>query len=286
MIGKEEYKDINEILENKFNDNKFLIAAHRGCWGGNIAQNTKDSAKLAYLSGANIIEIDVAKTKDNKYYAFHTKKEKEILGLDINVEDMQSYEVEKKYILNELLEKSKSCIQTVKEIIDSSDESMIFQIDRSEFYLPEVLEFFRNNFDEKTLKRIMIKCSIKDECLKAFDEFDYKFMLMPILRKVEEIEILEKYNSINLIGIEVIAESEESPTYGSDFIKLLKEKFNVLIQINAIKLSKDEKLYADLDDDISMLVDPSIGWGALLELGADIIQTDWPLYLNLYRKEK
>lgn len=61
----------NSILEEKLLKNKLLIACHRGFYGANIIQNTIESSKLALKSGADIVEIDICKSKDGKYYIFH-----------------------------------------------------------------------------------------------------------------------------------------------------------------------------------------------------------------------
>ena len=42
-------------------------------------------------------------------------------------------------------------------------------------------------------------------------------------------------------------------------------------------------LYGELDDDVSILRDPALGWGALFDKKIDIIQTDWPALLWQYR---
>ena len=39
-----------------------------------------------------------------------------------------------------------------------------------------------------------------------------------------------------------------------------------------------------MDDTRSILEGPQAGWGALLALGADVIQTDWPEKLDEYRR--
>ncbi|MSS77732.1 glycerophosphodiester phosphodiesterase family protein [Anaerococcus sp. AGMB00486] len=285
-ISKEIYKENNEVLIKKIKEKGFLIAAHRGVWGGNIAQNTLNSTNLAYKFGTDIVEIDVGKSLDNKFFAFHTNKEKTIIGVYKDFEKMKSDEINKYKILNQLFEESNSNVEEFIEIIRNANKDIIFQVDRAERYFPEILDLLCDELSTDYLKRIMIKCSINDRNLDIFEKYQYKFMIMPILRKVDEIKILEKYSNINLIGIEVIAEDKESETFGREFIEKLKEKFNVLIQINAIKLDKNTDLYAGIDDDISLTNHPDKGWGKLLDWGCDIIQTDWAFALDKYRENR
>lgn len=48
---------------------------------------------------------------------------------------------------------------------------------------------------------------------------------------------------------------------------------------------RTKPLYAKLDDDVSILQDPALGWGKLFEKKIDIIQTDWPAILYQYRQK-
>lgn len=49
---------MNSKFYKALEEKKFLIAAHRGTFGGSIIDNTEFSAKIAMLSGADIIELD------------------------------------------------------------------------------------------------------------------------------------------------------------------------------------------------------------------------------------
>ena len=40
MVGKEKFKEINRLLNQKLEEKKVLIAVHRGCGCGNIIENT------------------------------------------------------------------------------------------------------------------------------------------------------------------------------------------------------------------------------------------------------
>ena len=44
-----------------------------------------------------------------------------------------------------------------------------------------------------------------------------------------------------------------------------------------------KSLFGDLTDDVSVIQDPALGWGRLMEKKIDIIQTDWPAILYQYR---
>lgn len=68
----------------------FYIIAHRGLWGGNIIQNTREAAELSIRAGADIIEIDICKSKDGVYYLFHNGMEKYLLGTEEPLQNITS----------------------------------------------------------------------------------------------------------------------------------------------------------------------------------------------------
>jgi Domain of unknown function len=56
----------------------------------------------------------------------------------------------------------------------------------------------------------------------------------------------------------------------------------VLVFANAIILENRVPLFAGYGDDISLRGRPEEGWGKLIDLGIDIIQTDWSALLAHY----
>ena len=84
--------------------------------------------------------------------------------------------------------------------------------------------------------------------------------------------------------MEIIADSQENPFFQDETIQRIKEK-DLLIWVNAIKLDDDHILFAEFDDDASIIKGPEYGWQKIIEKGADMIQTDWPSLLNNYRQQ-
>ena len=58
-----------------------------------------------------------------------------------------------------------------------------------------------------------------------------------------------------------------------------------LIWANAIIYNYKDQLTAGHSDDVSVCLDPNIGWGWLVNHGFDLIQTDWTLMLLNYLKD-
>ena len=77
--------DRNEYLHSRLKEQKVLLAAHRGTCGGNIIQNTIGAYENALLHGADIIEVDVVKSTDGQFFAFHNGQEKGVFGEEIEM---------------------------------------------------------------------------------------------------------------------------------------------------------------------------------------------------------
>ena len=55
MVGKEKFKEINRLLNQKLEEKKVLIAVHRGCGCGNIIENTIPAYRAALQMHADVI---------------------------------------------------------------------------------------------------------------------------------------------------------------------------------------------------------------------------------------
>src|SRR5699024_11504866 len=89
-------------LMEKLKENEFLIVAHRGSSKGNILGNTTISTKIAFYEGADIVEMDVLRSKDGKFYSFHDGAEEYLTYGENNFLKMSSLEIENTKTLNSL----------------------------------------------------------------------------------------------------------------------------------------------------------------------------------------
>ena len=110
-------------------------------------------------------------------------------------------------------------------------------------------------------------------------------MFMPIVYSLEEIETLLSYKDLNLVGMELIADSESHPLFQDEVIERYT-RLNLFVWANGITLDDKTVLFARLDDDQSVVQNPDAGWGKLIEKKIDVIQTDWPSLLASYRNNK
>ncbi len=108
-----------------------------------------------------------------------------------------------------------------------------------------------------------------------------KYPFMPIVKTIEEVDLVLSLGGINTMAIEIVAENDGSELASPDLAKNLHD-MNLLVQLNALNLPNRVPLFLGWDDEVSVLDEPEKGWGLLVDHGADIIQTDWPMLLNRF----
>ena len=283
MFGKDCYREINEGLNRAFEKNKVLIASHRGAWGGNIVENTIPSFELALEMGADMFECDVSKSTDGVLYSFHDGGEKRKLGVDKNIELLSSSEINELIFINSIGLPSGVKVALFESIVAHFKDGELYNVDRSWTKFPETIAVLQKY--PWALKQALIKTPVMDDVLEFLNRWPNKFMYMPIVRSMEEVNKALSYGDVNLVGMEIIAETQEDELFSDDTIKYLHDK-GVFAWVNSLTLSSLSRhiLYGGLDDDMALLKSSDESWGRILKKGADIVQTDWPVQFKKYRE--
>lgn len=88
---------------------------------------------------------------------------------------------------------------------------------------------------------------------------------------------------MNCIGIELIIDDANSELLDHIWLRKIKN-WGLLTLINAEHLGEGFTLLGGLTDHDAILNNND--WSQIVELGCDIIQTDWPNFLSEYRKRE
>ena len=279
------YAQINTPLSQKLAQKKCLIAAHRGSWGGNIAQNTVGAYKAALQMGADIVETDVNATTDGVLYSFHDGNEQRVFGVEKSIRQMDSKEVESYHPINTCNELTAARINRLTEVLDFLSHGELLNIDRAWNIIPQLLEVLDRYPNAKY--QIVIKAPLKAKAAYEYlNAHPVKYMFMPICYSFEDVEAALSYPDLNVVGCEIIAFDEQMELFSDESIQRIHDR-NLFVWVNAVTLGDVgvRPLYAKLDDDVSVLEDPSLGWGKLFEKKTDVMQTDWPALLYQYRRK-
>lgn len=272
--------DITKLLREKIKEKKVIIAVHRGSSGGNIIENTIKSFEIALKYGGDMIEVDAAKSTDGEIYTVHQGQEERLFFSKNNVETLNSHEINLLDYRNGNSFKVNQRVEKLEEIFKYFKGNTLINLDRGWDFWEDVFELLHkyDMFDQ-----VILKSPVQETYLDELEKYDVPVMYIPIVKtKAELDQVLER--DINTVGAEIIIESESSDFHNKEYIKELKDK-NLLVWLNAIRLNDTTTLTLGYDDDTALLESEDLGWGKIVEMGADIIQTDWPLHLSCYFKK-
>lgn len=271
----------NDVLRRQIEKKGALIAAHRGTCGGNIVQNTSLAYRNALLHGADMIEVDAAQTTDGVFYAFHNGEEKIEFGIPEDIRTLSAEQVDSMYALNCMGQPTKQHAERLTEVLENFRGKCFINIDRSWFYWKEIITLLkRMNMQDQ----ILLKSGVEKELLEELAEIGEGIMYMPIMKTLEEWETVKQYD-INVAAVELIFEDEESPFVQPAFMKELHER-GIAPWVNAITLNDDIRLSGSFGDNRAIREGFDASWGVLMDMGFEILQTDWPALLKGYLQER
>lgn len=270
-------KELQEAVRRK----KVLIAAHRGTSGGSVVQNTILSYQNALLHGADMIEVDVSMTIDGVFFAFHNGEEPVELGIKRDIREMTAAEVESKKTLNSLQEYVGQRVERLDTVLERFRGKCFINIDRSWFYWEKIIPFLKA---KEMDTQILLKSGVHERLLSELETSGTGLMYMPIVKTMDEWETVKKYD-VNVAAAELIFSDLNGPFTDPAFLKELLDE-GILPWVNVIRLNDEIVLSGGLDDNLAIGEGFEKSWGRLIDLGYQILQTDWPALLRNYVDEK
>ncbi len=274
--------DFNKsIFENRKELARPFLAAHRGVCGANVPCNSMAAFKIALSQGADVVEIDVSKTKDGKFYVFHPWMEPVFLK-DKYICDMDASELEAKRLVNQDSVKTSYKVPTLDEVLALLKDKVYINVDKFWTDVEGITAAIRKAGVEK---QVIVKTHVDEESLAMVEKYAPDLMFVPMVRDKDEItESLLKRN-INLIGVEVLFKDDSAECISKEYIKSMHDK-GLLVWVNSIIYNEDDIVNGYHSDDVSVADSPDKGWGWLIDRDVDFIQTDWLLALKCYLDSK
>ena len=228
-----------------------------------------------------MIEIDVSMTKDGVFFAFHNTEEEAEFGRKCDIREMTSQEVEEINVLNAIRNTSGQKVERLEEVLPKFRGKCLINIDRSWFYWEKVIAFLKSmDMDDQ----ILLKSGADEEYLRQLAGSGSGLMYMPIVRTPEEWEKVKEYD-INVCAAELIFDTADHPFARPEFLKSLREQ-GIAPWVNAITLNDTDILSGGLDDNHAIADGFDENWGRLMDMGFQILQTDWPALLRGYIDRK
>ncbi|QCO96594.1 glycerophosphodiester phosphodiesterase family protein [Arthrobacter sp. 24S4-2] len=279
MFGHPRFAQQNAPLNAAFARARPLVAVHRGTGLGTIAENTQQAVEAALRQGAEMVEIDVVESTDGEFFLFHDGCEEMQLGIQENIRTLDSKTIRAlEYRWRSTGTSEAYRVATLEEVL-SQNRHALFNIDRSWWYWERLLPYLD---DYDVLGRAVLKSPVDREALELLAAHHVKYAFAPMVRSHEDVLRVLEYTEINTVGLELLAEGPDHEFASTDYVAWLHSR-GLFALVNAINLNDRVPLFCGWDDEMSVLGDPDSGWGRLVGLGADIIQTDWPGLLVPYR---
>ena len=269
------------IFENRRMLGRPFLVAHRGVSTANIPCNTLAAYRIALDQGADVVEIDVAKSKDGIFFAFHPGMEPVYLKCGKLIPEMTADEVKALPLLNQDEVPTSYRVPTLQETFALLKGKAYINVDK---FWTDVEGITAEIYRAGVEKQVIVKTFIDEKTLSAVEQYAPDLMYMTVAWHKDEVTELLTRRNLNFIGIEALFDREEDAICSDEYLSAMHEK-GLLVWSNAIVYNEREIISALHTDDVSLIDHPEKGWGWLMKKGFDFIQTDWLSAAHTYIKE-
>lgn len=275
-IAQDRVAEIKSKLADK-NSNYIAVVAHRGDWR-NYCENSLEAIQSCIEMGVDIVEIDLARTKDGELVLMHDRTLNRTTSGKGLVSDHTLAEIKAMRLRSAVNVVTEFEIPTLKEAMLVAKGNIMVNLDKADKYFDDVFEILK---ETGTIEQTIIKSSKPYEELKAEigNHLD-KMIFMPVvnIRDTTTTQTLDALLDKQYPFYELVFQEG-----GEHLVKYCKEKLQSspsIIWINSLWPS----LCAGYSDDRA-LKDKDATWGHLVnKLGARILQTDRPAMMIEYLK--
>lgn len=270
-------RNIERLHERK--DNYVLVAAHRGDWR-NAPENSIQALKNAIEKGVDVMELDLNRTKDGHLVVMHDRTIDRTTNGTGKPGDYTLAELKNFRLKNGLGRVTQHTIPTLREMLLEAKGKILLDIDKGFMYYPEVIQELK---ETGTMDQIIYNISPNvsyDSVISRYGALEEKLLFMPVIN----------YSHSNAKSIQDSYAHHKNiiyqPIFDKDDYELLNEipalnKNGYQVWINSLWPA----LCGGHDDDRA-LEDPDGSWDWIIKHGATIIQTDRPVHLLEYLREK
>lgn len=260
-------------------EKRVFIASHRGKFGMTVMENTALAFQLAVLEGADMVEMDLARTKDGVLVGFHDDSLLRMTGQRGRIQDKSYAELMELELYTYMYEKNGAYLETFEEMIAPLKDKTILVLDKCWDYWDEVYQVLKGL---DMAEQAIFKFYSSDRHLYGEVGKYPEPMFVPMHAAKDELEdVLALRESCCLMGLEILPEDKTDPVLSAAYIESLHQK-GLKVWCNSLSFCKELIFGGGYDDLLSLSRGGDAGWGELLKRGVDIIQTDWPYELKLY----
>lgn len=263
-------------------DKRIYVSSHRGDWR-NHPENSLPALEGAISKGADIVEIDVAMTKDSVLIVMHDRSLDRTTNGKGPVVSHTYEEISYLRLRNSLGRVTHHKIPTLREFLLQAKGRILVNIDKGYVYLPQILDVL---YDTGTIDEVIISLKSNTSLDKVREKIGVlppELVLMPVLSfedKQAALATMDSYVTHQRTIFQPVW-SDDSQMEGVDFHFVRNQGFGIWFN------SLWDSLCGGHDDDRAVEEnEPTDTWGWLIEKGATIIQTDRLSELKKYLSER
>lgn len=266
------------IYENRRKRKDPFVAAHRGVSRANIPCNTMAAFRIAVDQGADVVEIDITKSKDGQYFVFHPGMEPVFLDCGKYIPEMTAKEVREIPLKNQDGVPTGFRVPSLVEVFSFLKDKVYINVDKFWMDVEGITEQIRKAGVEK---QVIVKSGADEESFAQVEKYapDLMYCVMMWHKDSFSEELLKR--RLNYIGAEILFDRESDEIVSDAYIRWMHEH-KLLIWANSIVYNEKEVIAAGHSDDSSLTQSPDLGGGWLLKKQVDFIQTDWVWELKGY----
>lgn len=258
--------------------NYVFVIAHRADWRG-APENSLQGIENAIRMGADMVEIDIQRTKDGNFVLMHDKTlNRTTTGkgavADYTTDELKAFKLKSGHNC-----RSRRSIPTLEEALNVCKDRILVNIDKGGTYIKEILPIIKKCNMER---QVIIKGKYPVEKVKAEYGENSNMLYMPIidLGNEEAVRQAEAFiKDFRPVAYEVTFKQESDLN-----AKLLKQMIKSGSRVWVDSLW--DTLCAGHDDENALIEGKDKHWGWILERHATMIQTDRPQELIEYLTQK
>lgn len=224
------------------------------------------------------MEIDVSRSRDGRLFVFHPGQEPVRFGNDRMIADMTAREVAALRFLNMDGVPTDVGVSTLDDVLEQLKNRCLINIDKFPMFMEDIACTVRRH---NMVEQVIVKTNATPALFEQVEQVAPDFPYMVFARGTDDFSTQLIHRPLNYQGTEIIFPTEDCQVAKSDYIEAM-HAMGLKVWANAIIYNYQRVLAAGHSDDISVSGKPDEGWGWLMALGVDMIQTDWPGMLRDY----
>ena len=264
------------------NYHKAFIASHRGRFGMTVMENTALAFQLAVREGADMVEMDISKTKDGVLVGFHDNDIFRMTGRRGKIWNRTYEELMGMELNSYMFEKNGAYLETFEEMITPLKGKTIIVLDKCWDYWDDVYAVLKKlGMEQQAIFKFYSSAKHLYGEVHKYPEV----MFIPMHETEDDLDaILALKKECCLMGIEVLPKDKDDRGFTKEYMDMLHEH-DLKVWCNSLSFCKRLIFGGGFDDLLSLREGGDAGWGELIRRGVDIIQTDWPHEVRQYLDE-